>query len=222
MWRHFVLALLSLATASAGPRKVENLPGLPASLSHVAMHADYVHLPSGKSLFFWLVDSLTAPSADPLLLWLNGGPGCSSLYRPTPLMTPPPNTPSEGLLGEHGPFVPTADGTLRENPFAWNRFANVLYLESPAGVGFSVASDPSLLKTGDRQTALDVVDFLRAFFAAFPSLAGRDFWIAGERSRLRRVRLMRAATRGTTSPPSPQPFSTTTPTRPPPSPLRAS
>ena len=58
-----------------------------------------------------------------MLLWFNGGPGCSSFG---------------GLFEELGPFYINLDGqTLFENPYAWNKKANVLALESPIGVGFS-------------------------------------------------------------------------------------
>ncbi|VDK27408.1 unnamed protein product [Anisakis simplex] len=72
------------------------------------------------------VESQNDPKNDPLVLWFNGGPGCSSLG---------------GLIEELGPFYPNPDGkTLFENRFSWNKFANVIFLESPRDVGFSYRS----------------------------------------------------------------------------------
>jgi len=63
-------------------------------------------------------------------LWLNGGPGCSSML---------------GAVYEHGPFVfPDGSADFEWNNNAWNQHANVLYLESPAGVGFSYISNYSI------------------------------------------------------------------------------
>lgn len=60
-----------------------------------------------------------------MLFWFNGGPGCSSL---------------EGFFVENGPIVVDSDTkTVGVNPYPWNERANVLYLESPAGVGYSIA-----------------------------------------------------------------------------------
>ena len=54
------------------------------------------------------VESARSPENDPLVLWLNGGPGCSSL--------------GGGFLAELGPFYPTPGGEkLIPNKFAWNR-----------------------------------------------------------------------------------------------------
>ena len=63
----------------------------------------------------------------PLLLWLNGGPGCSSL---------------DGWANEHGPMQFKDDGKFYLNEFSWNRAANVIYLESPGDVGFSFLAVP--------------------------------------------------------------------------------
>ncbi|GIZ02157.1 hypothetical protein CEXT_648661 [Caerostris extrusa] len=68
------------------------------------------------------VESQRSPSTDHVILWLSGGPGCSSLGA---------------LLNELGPFRMSADGkSLHNNSYSWNRVANLLFLEAPAGVGF--------------------------------------------------------------------------------------
>jgi carboxypeptidase C (cathepsin A) len=71
------------------------------------------------------VESEDKPESDPVLIWFNGGPGCSSLL---------------GFFQENGPVI--VDGEEpRLNPEPWNKRANVLYLESPAGVGFTKSNN---------------------------------------------------------------------------------
>jgi carboxypeptidase C (cathepsin A) len=114
---------------------------------------------------------MNSPSTDPVVLWLNGGPGCSSLG---------------GMWTELGPFVLTSDPsgpgapTMELNPYAWNKVANVIFLESPAGVGWSYSNTTSDYTTGDERTAQDALAAMVAFFAKYPSYAGREFFIAGE------------------------------------------
>lgn len=80
------------------------------------------------------------PKDDPVILWLNGGPGCSSLM---------------GMVTENGPFrFFQGDDKMYFNKYAWNTKANVIYLESPAGVGFSVGKGDDLV-TNDTKTATD-------------------------------------------------------------------
>ena len=103
------------------------------------------------------------------MLWLNGGPGCSSL---------------DGFFYEHGPFkfdrsVGGSDSDLHYNPFAWNQVANVIYLEAPAGVGFSYSNTSSDYFTNDNQTAEDNWQFLASWFEAYPEYALNDFYITG-------------------------------------------
>jgi len=111
------------------------------------------------------LESQRNPERDPLLLWLNGGPGCSSL---------------EGLMTENGPFrVTNMNQTIEENVYAWNKIANVLYLESPTKVGFSYSTDPNV-KYGDNETALLNYNTIKEFLTVYPEYQTRDFFISGE------------------------------------------
>ena len=69
--------------------------------------------------------------------------------------------------------------TLRLNPYSWNNNASILTLESPAGVGFSYATDGNLA-TGDDQTASENWEALVAFFQEFPQYVTNDFYVTGE------------------------------------------
>lgn len=46
------------------------------------------------------------------------------------------------LFMENGPFVyDDGEDVIKPNPYPWNERANLLYLESPAGVGYSYAKN---------------------------------------------------------------------------------
>ena len=137
-------------------------PTLPAFSSYVTVDDE-----AGRALFYVFTESSGAPSTDPLVLWLNGGPGCSSL--------------GGGFLSELGPFYPTPHGqNLVKNDFAWNAVANIIFLESPAFVGFSYSNSTDDARVGDRRTAEDSLEFLLRWLERFPQYKGRPLWLAGE------------------------------------------
>ncbi|KAI4382736.1 hypothetical protein MLD38_008660 [Melastoma candidum] len=147
------------------------LPGQPQN-TNFSQFSGYITVnhQAGRALFYWLVEApaFRSPESRPLVLWLNGGPGCSSV--------------AYGAAEELGPFRIRPDGkTLYLNPYAWNNLANVLFLESPAGVGFSYTNTTSDLYTaGDNRTAEDAYAFLVDWLERFPQYKHRDFYIAGE------------------------------------------
>ncbi|PHT97730.1 Serine carboxypeptidase-like 40 [Capsicum chinense] len=148
--------------------KISALPGQPSGVNF-AQYSGYVTVDAnaGRALFYYLAESSNDPPTKPLVLWLNGGPGCSSF--------------GNGGMVELGPFRVNKDGkTLSRNPFAWNNVANVLFLESPAGVGFSYSNTSSDYHTGDEKTRQDSFTFLVNWMERFPEYKHRDFYIAGE------------------------------------------
>ena len=164
--------VLVIAVQAARPQdEVKALPGWDGSLSS-RQYSGYLDIPGGKHLHYWLVESEASPSSDPLVLWFNGGPGCSSL---------------DGYFYEQGPYhvvepVTNASGApmLYENPYRWNKVANMLFLEAPAAVGFSYADTPAGRNSNDTQQAVDNYAALLAFYEAYPEYAGNDLYITGE------------------------------------------
>lgn len=118
------------------------------------------------NMFFWFFESRSNPATDPVILWLNGGPGCSSL---------------EGLFFENGPAKIDQDYVPQNNPYSWNSNANVLFLDQPVGTGFSfvTAKVPNINNTP--AAAADVVAMLSIFFKTYPQYAKQqEFHIMGE------------------------------------------
>ncbi|XP_021715606.1 serine carboxypeptidase II-3-like [Chenopodium quinoa] len=149
--------------------KITTLPGQPNGVDF-DQYAGYVAVDPAheKALFYYFVESPEDASSKPLVLWLNGGPGCSSF--------------GNGGLLELGPFRVKSDGkTLIRNPYAWNKVANVIFLESPVGVGFSYGKEPAIYaQSGDTSTAKDAYTFLVNWFERFPQYKNREFYLAGE------------------------------------------
>lgn len=115
-----------------------------------------IHLPPG---FF---ESRNDPKNDPVVLWLSGGPGCSSLV---------------GLFMELGPASIDKKLHVVNNPYSWNANASVLFLDQPVNTGLSY-SDNSVSNTV--AAGKDVYALLTLFFKQFPEYAEQDFHISGE------------------------------------------
>ncbi|XP_017250276.1 serine carboxypeptidase 24 [Daucus carota subsp. sativus] len=148
--------------------RITSLPGQPPV--KFSQFSGYVTVDEqeGRALFYWLTEATGNSLNKPLVLWLNGGPGCSSV--------------AYGASEEIGPFrVNKTASSLYLNKHSWNRDANILFLESPAGVGFSYSNTSSnLLDSGDKRTAQDALVFLIKWMSRFPQYKHREFYISGE------------------------------------------
>ncbi|KAF8480369.1 serine carboxypeptidase [Russula ochroleuca] len=143
-------------------RVVEN-SGVCETSPDVYQASGYGDLTSAdKSIWFWFFAARNDPDTAPLITWFNGGPGSSSML---------------GLFQELGPCRINNDSTeVYLNPRSWNEVANVLFIDQPAGTGFSYGIEN--VDTSE-QAAVDVWEFLQIWFAdsRFDKYASRDFGI---------------------------------------------
>ncbi|KAK0338343.1 hypothetical protein LTR59_003017 [Friedmanniomyces endolithicus] len=119
---------------------------------------------NSSELYFWFFPSANELAGDEILIWLNGGPGCSSL---------------EGLLQENGPFL-WQYGTYKpvKNPYTWVNLTNVVWVEQPAGTGYSkqLGTPPA---TNELEVAAQFLGFFKNFVDTF-GLYNKKIYISGE------------------------------------------
>ncbi len=109
---------------------------------------------------------MSKPESDPILIWFNGGPGCASL---------------SDFFVQHGPFVfDDGQDVIKPNLFPWNIRANILNIDSPAGVGYSIANRTNDSVHNDLSATNDAFAALQSFFEAYPELRQNPLWVTGE------------------------------------------
>ena len=98
-------------------------------------------------------------------MWLQGGPGSSSLF---------------GLLKENGPFLvdvkglPDKEPFLKANKYGWHKTAHMLYIDSPVGTGFSYSNTAKAFHTSDNNVSIDIATLIFQFLKVFPTYIGRS------------------------------------------------
>ncbi|XP_048413459.1 probable serine carboxypeptidase CPVL isoform X2 [Stegostoma tigrinum] len=118
-----------------------------------------------SSLFFWFFPAQTLPQSAPVLLWLQGGPGGSSLF---------------GLFAEHGPYVVTKNLTLEARKIPWTSKYSMLYIDNPVGTGFSFTDHDEGYAQNEDDVGRDLYSALIQFFQIFYEYQQNDFYATGE------------------------------------------
>ena len=149
------LEAFNLRTKKVDPKKL--------GVDKVKQYSGYLdNEEDDKHLFYWFFESRNDPKHDPVVLWLNGGPGCSSLT---------------GLFMELGPSSINEKREVKYNPHSWNANASVIFLDQPVNVGYSYSGG----SVSDTVAAgKDVYALLTLFFKQFPEYAKQPFHISGE------------------------------------------
>jgi len=170
--------------AKAAARVVDPLPGLSAN-DQPESYSGYITVDeeTDSHIFFWFFpatvsnwyfdDVLTQktfqnvdPSNAPLVIWLQGGPGSSSML---------------GLFEINGPVSAIYQGSetvATTNPFAWTQLASIIYIDQPVGTGFSHTAGKFV--TTQEETADDLYEMLRQWFLLFPEYTSNAFFVFGE------------------------------------------
>ncbi|KAL6598706.1 hypothetical protein ACP70R_046104 [Stipagrostis hirtigluma subsp. patula] len=145
-----------------GGSEAEEVP-----VEELGHHAGYYRLPHTHAarMFYFFFESRDRGRGKPVVMWLTGGPGCSSELA---------------LFYENGPFQIANNLSLVWNDYGWDKVSNLIYVDQPTGTGFSYSTDLRDLRFGEKGVADDLYDFLQAFFTEHPDLLENDFYITGE------------------------------------------
>jgi carboxypeptidase D len=167
----FLFIVLSLAMTASSSEKtqadyfVHSLPGQPDG-PLLKMHAGHIEITPehNGNLFFWLYHNRHIGDRQRTVIWLNGGPGCSSM---------------DGALMEVGPYRVREGGQLQYNDGSWDEFANLLFVDNPVGTGFSYVNTDSYVHEL-QEMADQFLIFMEKWFALFPEFEHDDLYFAGE------------------------------------------
>ncbi|CAA9993447.1 unnamed protein product [Nesidiocoris tenuis] len=144
--------------------RVPSLPGAPTVESYsgyLTVNKEY-----NSNLFFWFFPAENNRQKAPFALWLQGGPGGSSLY---------------GTFAENGPFsINEDDLTLTQGKHYWSQELNMIYIDSPVGTGFSFTQYEEGFATNETRVGADLYSALVQFFQLFPEYKKNKFFITGE------------------------------------------
>ncbi|KAJ1888454.1 Cell death protease [Kickxella alabastrina] len=129
-------------------------------------YAGQIPMQSAKDvMFFWLISNTTnTQNKDKFILWLNGGPGCTSL---------------DGVFMENGPYKFDGGNRLGFRDHSLTQQFDVLYIDQPFGTGFSVADIKNYAHSFKEATTF-LLDFLRKFYEIFPEFREKQLYVAGE------------------------------------------
>merc|ERR1719223_150033 len=119
----------------------------------------------GSNLFFWFFPAQNNNSDAPLIMWLNGGPGATSMY---------------GLFAENGPFSVNEDLELVARNTTWNQQFHIVYVDQPVGTGWSYTQNSKGFVTNEDEVSKNLYSFLTQFFTIFDNYSKNDFYVCAE------------------------------------------
>lgn len=120
-----------------------------------------------SNIFFWYFPAQNGDADAPILLWLQGGPGSSSMF---------------GLFNENGPFYVSSKNfpDLVPNNYTWAQEFSMVFMDNPVGAGWSFTDSTLGYATNEDDVANNLYSAVTQFFQLFPDLQDNDFYATGE------------------------------------------
>lgn len=121
----YIITCIGAAWGARVEDEVQTMPEMPPLLSK--WYSGYFDASKTRKIHYVLVESQNDKASDPLIVWFGGGPGFTSMLD---------------LIYNIGPFTVDSDtwkGNATYNPYSLTNHSNVLYIDNPAGVGYSYA-----------------------------------------------------------------------------------
>ncbi|VFQ60247.1 unnamed protein product [Cuscuta campestris] len=173
-----VIVLLGICSLSACARretfKVEYLPGFRHE-GPLPFHLETGYIGVGEAeevqLFYYFVRSESNHSKDPIVLWISGGPGCSTLFALTQELGPLMFDKPKDMIN-----IPT----MSLNPYPWTKFASFIMLDFPVGTGFSYAKHSTHNHTSILEARYHAAEFVRKWVEDRPEYQSNPFYVGGD------------------------------------------
>lgn len=167
-----LLLLVTITTIFSPAHSAVHITHLPGFSGPLPFQLETGYESVGDVEFFYsFVESEGNPSHDPLLLWHTGGPGCSAFnaffFEIGPL---------EFVHAEYNGSLPS----LIYNPYSWTKVANIIFLDSPIGAGFSFSTDANAYKVDDTIASLQICNFLVKWYHSHPDFLSNPLYIGGD------------------------------------------
>ncbi|KAL5731443.1 sinapoylglucose--choline O-sinapoyltransferase [Ranunculus cassubicifolius] len=168
----FYLLLLYFPKVAVSRTLVQYLPGFDGPLPF-ELETGYVSVDerNGVEFFYYFVKSENNPMEDPLLLWLSGGPGVSSMTAFALELGP--------MLFKHVKYNGSLP-SLELNPYSWTKVSNIIFLDAPVATGFSYSKTPHGSHSTNTLFAKQVTTFLKKWLNDHQSFRSNSLYIAGD------------------------------------------
>ncbi|CAL5872611.1 uncharacterized protein PFLUO_LOCUS6876 [Penicillium psychrofluorescens] len=144
------------------PFLVDHMPEVNFDIGEMYSGLMPIDMNNDSRALFFIFQPTIGDCVDEVTIWLNGGPGCSSM---------------EGFLQETGRFI-WQPGTFApvENPYSWVNLTNMLWVDQPVGTGYSIGTPTA---TTQEETAAEFVKFFKNFQETF-GIKNFKIYVTGE------------------------------------------
>lgn len=159
-----IILPISITSLNKSSNRIYTLPGINHNFASPSF-SGYLQVAKSRFVHYFFVQSENNSQTDPLIVWLNGGPGCSSIGS---------------MFLDNGPWtLPFDGGPFVDNVYSWAKFANMLYIDSPTWTGFSFGISMNDVQNSDDLSAKDNLQAIKEFYQKFPKFRKNDLFVMG-------------------------------------------